>query len=584
MEDMKKQGEMGKESRWKNKVISILIVMAGFLLVNSAFSAVYSASKISVNSFISGIEITGNKNIPKEKIYEAIFSKLGDAITQEKINNDVKGIYSLGFFENVESSFEKTKAGTRIIYKVKENPLINQIVFEGNSIYSSSKLQDIISSKKGMILSFKSLQDDIKTIDDLYHKDGYLLEKVIDVSTDTIEAIIKIKILEGMIEDIEISGNEITKDYVILREMKSMAGRVLSEKILTKDLRRIFNLGFFSEVTPNFEPGSSPDKIILEIKVKENKTNTINFGGGYGEREGWFGFVDLSADNLFGRGHSALLRGQTGQQQSTYQLRYTYPWIFTEQLGDRVSATFKRWVTQGKNIYLLETAEREGHYNGWDISLNKPFSDEWGSSLSFGSETVKPTGTASFEPYDSNTIGLSLSYDTRDNWMNPSTGRYYIAGIRQGWKKTASSASDFQKYSIELNQYSKVIERATLAGHLGIGIGVRDVPIGEIYFVGGSNTIRGYEPSQSQAQNGKRRLLSNFEFRYNFNEMFQGVVFYDWGGAWDSGLPQLEKFISGRGFGIRFNTPMGPIRLDYGIGQNKSFSEGIVHFSIGQAF
>jgi len=66
--------------------------------------------------------------------------------------------------------------------------------------------------------------------------------------------------------------------------------------------------------------------------------------------------------------------------------------------------------------------------------------------------------------------------------------------------------------------------------------------------------------------------------------MFQGVLFFDWGNAWDEGWPDPYQFISGKGFGIRLNTPMGPIRLDYGIGSNRSFSQGALHFSIGQAF
>jgi outer membrane translocation and assembly module TamA len=66
--------------------------------------------------------------------------------------------------------------------------------------------------------------------------------------------------------------------------------------------------------------------------------------------------------------------------------------------------------------------------------------------------------------------------------------------------------------------------------------------------------------------------------------MFQGVLFYDWGNAWNAEWPNTYDFISGKGFGVRLNTPMGPIRLDYGVAGNRSFSEGALHFSIGHAF
>ncbi|MEK7377016.1 MAG: BamA/TamA family outer membrane protein, partial [Candidatus Margulisiibacteriota bacterium] len=148
--------------------------------------------------------------------------------------------------------------------------------------------------------------------------------------------------------------------------------------------------------------------------------------------------------------------------------------------------------------------------------------------------------------------------------------------------KYASVRTTFSKYSIDLNQFVKLAEQHTLAGHVGVGLGLGDIPVGEIYYVGGANTVRGYEPFQ--AKTGKRKLLANLEYRLTFNDMFQGVLFYDWGNAWDSGGIIFSDFISGKGFGLRLNTPMGPIRLDYGIGANRAFAEGVLHFSIGQAF
>jgi outer membrane protein assembly factor BamA len=118
--------------------------------------------------------------------------------------------------------------------------------------------------------------------------------------------------------------------------------------------------------------------------------------------------------------------------------------------------------------------------------------------------------------------------------------------------------------------------------HLGAGNGFGDVPIGEIYYVGGPNTVRGYY--SVEAKQGKRKLIFNGELRIIFSDIFQGVFFYDYGNAWDTGWPDTTQFISGWGPGIRINTAMGPIRLDYGVSAGKSLSEGILHFSIWQTF
>ncbi len=538
---------------------------------------------VTVAPKITGIFVQGNIIVPIGSITAAIISRVGDNLSQDKINDDSKSIYATGYFSDVSIGFSKTKKGTDVIFKVKENPVISGISIEGATAYKSDDLLSMLKSKKGDVLSYKNIQDGVKDIDEKYHKDGYMLERVVDVSVDPKTTFVKIKLIEGIIESIDLEGNDVTHDYVILRELKSKAGTVMNEQTLGKDLRKVFNLGFFADVSPDFEPGKNAENVILVLKIKEKKTNTINFGGGYGETEGLFGFVDLTADNLFGTGHGMLLRGQSGQTQQTYQFRYTYPWFLPDKLGDGVTCTFRKWLTIGQNIYLLDAVQNDGIYNGGDISFSKPISDQWSVSWSLGSEKVDPHGTSTFEAYLSDTVGISLSYDTRDNWMNPSTGQFDTFALRRGWNFMATSeGTNFTKNSVDLNQFIKVAEHQTLAAHIGVGVGLGAIPIGEIFYAGGANTIRGYNPDE--ARNGTKKIIANIEYRYTFNDMFQGVVFFDWGNAWNDGWPDPYAFISGKGFGIRLNTPMGPIRLDYGVGANRAFAEGVLHFSIGQAF
>ncbi len=554
----------------------VLALIAAFVFISAtrALAAQYPSK-------ISGIFAKGNIAVSSEAIIRAVQSRAGDVLDQDKLNADMKSVYSLGCFSDVKTDLKASTKGTAVTFVVKENPVVKNIAVTGNTVYATGEILSVLSSESGRVMSFANIQHDLQAIDDKYHKDGYVLEKVVDISTDPSTGVMKIKVVEGSIDSIELDGNNATRDYVILRELKSKPGTVVNENILSKDMHRLFNLGFFSEVNPDFEPATSPDKVILVIKIKENKTNTVNFGGGYGESEGWFGFIDLSADNLVGTGQGLMLRGQSGQAQQTYQLRYMYPWLMPDKLGDRVSFTFRRWLTVGKNIYLLDPAQNQGIYNGWDTTFSKPLTDEWNASVTIGSEQATPNGTSTFEPYLADTIGLSLSYDTRDNWMNPSTGKYYTFGLTRGWK-FATMTTNFTKDLVDLNQYIKVVDKLTLAVHAGTGVGMGDIPIGEIFYVGGANTVRGYEPTEAKI--GTKKLLANIELRYTFNDMLQGVIFYDWGNAWYGGGPNLNDFISGKGFGVRLNTPMGPIRLDYGIGANRAFAEGVLHFSIGQAF
>ncbi|MFA4844125.1 MAG: POTRA domain-containing protein [Candidatus Margulisiibacteriota bacterium] len=550
-----------------------------FGLLLSLIPAAWGANDVvTVAPTITDLLITGNKVVSEKEIINVVFARIGDTLSQEKVKGDLKAIYALGYFADVIPSFESSAGGTKLTYRVVENPVIRGLAFDGITVYPTAEILAQLETKPGQILNFKKMQGDIEKINAKYKKDGYMLARVVDVETDKKTSILTFKVTEGFVESITLDGNEQTQDYVILRELKTKPGTVLNEETLKKDLRRVFNLGFFSEVTPNFEAGTAKDRVVLQLKIKETRSSTINFGGGFGEREGWFGFVDLSINNLFGSAQGVLIRGQSGQQMSTYQFKYYNPWFWQDKLGDHAAFTFRRWLTIGRDI-LLTT--QDGVYNGFDFSIGKPLRDNYNITWTLGSENVSPYNTSSFEAYRSDTIGMTLAFDTRDFWLNPKEGRYYTLDLKQGWKSSSSNSS-FSKLGVDFNHYYPVFDNQVAAFHFGVGGGFGDVPIGELYWAGGANTVRGYYPSE--AQTGVRKVIANAEYRLNFSDLFQGVFFYDWGHAWNEGKLNTDDFLSGWGPGIRISTPLGPIRLDYGVAGGKTFSEGIMHFSIGQAF
>ncbi len=549
----------------------IIIIILGLLMATTAVLAEELPT-------ITDIEIKGLKSVNEDRVMDTVFSRIGDSLVSEKIKSDMKAIYALGYFEDVSVTTEAFATGTKVIFKVKENPVIEGIVIQGNTVYTTAEILSKIESKPGKVLNYNILRTDIQKINALYKDNGYTLAKVSDVDTNKITQVLTVKIVEGVVEAITLSGNDSTKDYVILREFNTKPGTVFNEDVFKKDLRRVFNLGFFSEVTPDFQPGTGADKMVIGLSVKESRSSTINFGGGFGEREGWFGFVDLSVNNLMGTGQNTLIRGQAGQSLTTYQFKYNNPWMLPEKLGDHANFTFRKWYTIGRDIYL---SEQNGIYNGFDVSLGRPWLEDWTATYTLGSERVSPYDTSTFEAYQSDTVGLTLSYDTRDFWLNPTKGMFYSFGLKQGWKY-ASGASNFFKMTADANHYIPVRENQVFAMHGGAGIGFGDVPIGEEFWAGGPNTVRGYYISE--ARRGTRKLIFNFEYRLNFSDMFQGVFFYDIGNAWYAGAPVPADFISGWGPGVRVTTPLGPIRLDWGVPTGKAFGQGIMHFSIGQAF
>jgi len=250
-----------------------------------------------------------------------------------------------------------------------------------------------------------------------------------------------------------------------------------------------------------------------------------------------------------------------------------------DKFGDRTSMTYRLWNTTGVDMFLTDQDEMRV---GWDATLGKTLKDEFTSSFSLGTERFTPRGTATFEPYLSNFVGVALAYDSRDIWMNPTKGVFHTISLREGWKFANTQVTTFTKVNADFNVYKPLFPQQVLAFHLGGGFGLGDIPLGELFYSGGPSSVRGY--SLSEIRKGVRKLIFNIEYRYTFNDSFQAVVFYDWGDAWYQGFPALGDFMSGFGSGVRLNTPMGPIRLDYGIAGGRNFSEGVLHFSIGQAF
>lgn len=535
-------------------------------------------TKIETRAKITDIDIWGNYYVDSKPIIDAIFSRVGETLVPAKIKADLKAIYALGYFSDVTSEFEDHQDGTRVIFKVIENPALRTIRVHNNTAISTKEIRSVMKNQSGKILNFKHLQADIQSINALYKEKGYTLARVANVDTDAKNHVLHIYVIEGIIESIVLEGNKNTKDYVVLRELHSKPGSVFNEKVLSKDLKRVFNLGYFSELNPVFEPGSTKEKIVMILKIKESRTSTINFGGGYGEAEGWFGFIDLSVNNLFGTARNILIRGQTGQELQTYQFKYTDPWFLPNQLGPRSGFSARRWFTVGTDIYM---ADEDKVRNGWDLSLTKQLRENFNITYTLGSEKVDPYNAATFEAYIQDTVGVTFSYDTRDFWLNPSAGALYSLSLKEGWKHT-SYTSGFFKIGVDFNQYIPIVEGQTFAAHVGSGAGFGDVPEGELYWAGGANTIRGYYPTD--ARTGRKKFILNLEHRVTFNDVFQGVLFIDWGNAWNDGYLVPSDFITGWGPGIRLTTPLGPIRLDYGVPSGQNFGEGIIHFSIGQAF
>ena len=244
---------------------------------------------------ISEIIITGNKQIPTKFIQNEMSLEVGDPLNPYRINRDVRNIQSTGIFASVRSEIKKEPGKITLIIHIKENPILKSIKFEGVTLYDKKELAKIMVSKEGEVFNLSNVRKDIQAIESKYHDDGYFQAKVFNVqSPEALDDPLIINVGEGVLETIIVTGNTKTQDYVILRELDLKPGDILERDQLSQNLRRVYNLNYFTSLNPMFLPGEKPNAYQLKLDITERETNgSFTFGGGYSPTSGFSIFSDL---------------------------------------------------------------------------------------------------------------------------------------------------------------------------------------------------------------------------------------------------------------------------------------------------
>lgn len=547
---------------------------------------------------ITAIVVQGNKNISKDFIISQISSNLGDIFSKKNIEKDMKAIYDLGYFQDVRIKLEPFRDGYKVVFIVVENLPIKEINIEGNTVVSVEEMREVMILREGQIFCHKILKNDLDRISQLYKDRGYLLINIKEVNFDE-EGRLWIKISEGKLEKIVIEGNDKTKERVIIREMSIEPGDLFNFEKAKKSLQNVYNLGYFEDVSMKLEPGTEEDSVVLVIKVIEKSTGKFGIGAGYNSEEGLMGFVSIEENNLFGGGQKVEAKLELGGR-TTYKVSFLEPWLadtptsFGFEAYDQISSKENKEDTTVIGEYDIERL-------GGRLILGRKIGDSFKLGLELKSEKVTYELISGILPDDTNegwtnSLTPNISYDTRDNVFEPTSGWYHSFSLEKAGGFLGGDY-DFTKYNLTLRTYISTqfiedvvdigsIEKITDNLSKGVfalramgGVADTDLPSFAAYQVGGMNTVRGYGLGEFS---GDKFLVFNVEYRFPLAENFQAVLFADWGQAWDHKENfNLEDLKFGRGVGVRFDTPLGPIRLDYGINEE---GEGQTYFSIGHTF
>ena len=416
-----------------------------------------------MKKIVTAVEITGNIQINEKEIFaqSGLKTILTGRVFAHDLYRDVMAIYSMGFFKEVTVDLEPYRIGAKVIFKVKENEMVEKIKFNGVTVLNERKIKKILKSKEKKILNDAYVSEDIKIINDTYLYNGYDLANILSVEFDQTNKILRFNIDEGHIEEVSIEGNTRTKKYVIERAIKSKKGDVFNSIKLAKDRDRVFKLGYFSQVfSPQISSGTATNNIKIKFKLIERKMNSIS--GGLEQQESGVGvFTNLNLVNFLGTGELVSLKGQYGIDK-TYLIRYYNPWLFNLAPVSLDTSFYLK----NENSYV-RTFDKNIRVKrlGWDLGFIIPFKDSVIFDIKYKSEGVNQLNGTDLTPYSIKSIKGVLSIDGRDNKINPSKGSVIILSLEKSFK-----GINYSRYIGQGNIYFKLTKNLVFANRLTAGV------------------------------------------------------------------------------------------------------------------
>lgn len=567
---------------------------------------------------IDKIVIKGNVGLSEKLIKEAMTTRerqyfiLRGKVQRQRLDEDIERLivlyndhgYVQARVESTDIKVDRERALVTVTLTVVEGPQfrIGEVKVTGITRLPEKEIRRQIGFKGGDVFDRSAIRDSVKAIEALYSTIGRASADVA-ARTDAVPGQnaynVTFEIVEGpevYVERINIAGNVRSQDKILRREIPLHEGDLYTLQKRDRARQKLVNLGYFEKVDVTTQPGSDKTKIIVNVDVTEKPTGLFSLGGGYSSIDSFVGTIDLAQRNFLGRGFEASARLRAGGRTTQGVISFTDPWFLDRPLS------------AGFDIFSSDRIFTEYSYNsyGAGLRIGHPFFEYWRWNLGYRASQDRIyhlSDIAALSPALLEQVGTRLTSmvsgvlgrDNRDNVTGPTSGGQAslsvdFAGLGgdSRYVKTGAFVTKFQPIWL-----GHILAGRAEAGY-GFGWSTDPLPLFERYFLGGPNSVRSFKfreisPKDDQGNliGGNSEVLGNLEYLVPLPFGFRLAGFFDIGQVYGFGNDfDLANLRKAAGAGFRWNSPFGPIRVDYGVNLDRKPGEkfGAFNFSVGTPF
>lgn len=576
---------------------------------------------------VEAVNINGLHEIPLKKLLAKASNKPGKVYKPQNLQRDYvkmmlygrnKG-YAQFIMTEPKLDYNADKSLVSVSYDVTEGPKVDfgTTAFEGSTVFSDAELKEKVYYRTGKLYNQKDFEDTVSAIQEAYADKGYLQARVqprYDVQNGLLN--ISFDISEGgifYIDNVDVSGYGKTKKYVFTRELSIHPGDLYDAAKIRRSQTKIMNLGFINDVQVDLQPTADPQKVDLGFNVVEGRPGMFQAGLAMSSMDGLYGEVSVNHLNFLNRAQRLSLRTMFGKEILDYTVSWYTPWIYEKPTSLGVDA----FNTRRYRSFVTENQAYTEKRIGGRVKVGPRFNDDiYQLSFGYSFENVdiydidpkymyapgkKPGEYIEKGKTNISTFSADAAIDTRDNMWDPTRGWRNSLGVALAggpiggdldlWYFNARSIFNHTVLNVGGN-YPIVFVLSNKFGSVQPYGRTKYVPPYEKFFLGGADTVRGYERAGEigPVYGGDMYYVMNAELRFPIaregrRNMAQFAFFFDMGNSWDhfddidfSLGPNENQFKAGVGVGLRFTTPALPIRIDWGYGLNHAKGQDKSHF------